>query len=93
MTQKSFLDKLDPYGRRQIASGLPPEGIEVSIRLAKDINPEQEMQMQQAGLEVYSTIDDLVIGWVPDGTVLNNLVRLAFIKEVQISRPLYNDAE
>jgi hypothetical protein len=82
--------KLDPYGRLQLEDGLPPAGVQVTVRLSgKDETAAQ--QLEQSGLKLHAEIDDVVVGHVANAADLQHIAELPCVQEVQLGRPLYAD--
>jgi hypothetical protein len=73
----------------QLEDGLPSGGVEVSVRVTgKDA---AARQVEQAGLQLYAQVDDIIVGNVPNAAALKRIAELDCVEEVQISRPLYPD--
>jgi hypothetical protein len=90
MNSKHWLNKIDPYGRRQLEEGLPASGLEVTVRLARE-GAARIPELDRAGLEVHFTLDDVVVGRVADQAALARLAGLPFVKEVQVSQTLQDE--
>jgi hypothetical protein len=87
---KPWRQKLDPYGRLQLEDGLPPAGVEVTVRLTcKDQTAAQ--QVERSGLKSHGQIDDIIVGHVANATDLQHIAELPCVQEVQLARPLYAD--
>jgi hypothetical protein len=85
----SWMRKLDPYSRRAIASGAD-HGFDITVRLN---GLEAMSQLVESGLQIHSTIGDLVVGHVVDSAALIHIAELPDVAEVQASRTLYNEKE
>jgi hypothetical protein len=92
MSMKDSSSKLDPYARHQLDAGLPPEGFDVAVRVTKDRANTASSELSQAGLQIYSSIGDVFAGRISDKATLNRVLSLPFVREVQVSRPLHNQA-
>jgi hypothetical protein len=90
MNKKSWQQKLDPHGRLQLEDGLPPAGIDVTVRLTcKDVAAAE--QVERSGLKLHDQIDDIIVGHVANADDLQHIAELPCVKEVQVARPLYED--
>lgn len=83
--------KLDAYSRRALRSGEAPEGgLDVTVRLTGH-EDESARELAESGLEIHTTLGDLVVGHVADRATLIRIAELPCVAEVQASRPLYNE--
>lgn len=78
--------KLDAYSRRAIAGG--PGGLDVTVRMAGGDSSE----LHQAGLEVHTSIGDVVAGHVADLATLERIASLPSVAEIHATQPLYDES-
>ena len=88
--RKAWGQKLDPYSRLQLDDGLPPAGVDVTVRLDHN-DAAAAQQVERAGLKLHAQVGDIVVGHVANSTDLGHIVELSCVQEVQLSRPLYED--
>ena len=82
--------KLDAYSRRALQTPEGESGIDITVRLTND--DESGVQaLADSGLEVQTTLGDLVAGHVRDHATLIRIAELPCVAEVQASRPLHNE--
>lgn len=89
-SSKKWGAKLDPYSRMQMEDGLPAEDVEVTVRVTDERTAAK--QLEQAGLEVHAQVGDIIVGRV-NSTGLQQIAELDCVQEVQLSRPLYGEAD
>jgi hypothetical protein len=87
---KPWRQKLDPHGRLQVEDGLPPAGVNVTVRLTRE-DQTAAQQLEQSGLKLHSQVDDIVVGHVASATDLQHIAELPCVEEVQLASPLYED--
>ncbi len=86
-----WMRKLDPYSRRALQTSAPEEGMDVTVRLRDRDQSAAKDELAQSGLEVQSTLGDLVVGHVADRETLIRVAELPCVAEVQASRPLHSE--
>lgn len=71
----------------RLEEGLPAAGVEVTVRLTQ---PEATAgQVEQAGLELYAQVGDILVGHVSSEADLKKIAELDCVRELQLSRSLY----
>ena len=89
-SSKKWEAKLDPYSRMQMDDGLLAEDVEVTVRVTDEHAAAK--QLEQAGLKVHAQVGDIIVGRV-NSTGLRQIAELDCVQEVQLSRPLYGEAD
>lgn len=90
MADASWQQKLDAYGRMELADGLPNTGVNVNVRV-NGSGKDPAQQLTQAGLQVHYQVGDIFVGHITDEVALQSLASLPCVEEVQLSRPLYSE--
>jgi hypothetical protein len=84
--------KLDPLSRLRWTRGETLAGSELIVRLT-DASDEAASRTERAGLQVHARVGQILTGQVAGLEQLRGIASLPCVQEVQISRPLYEDAE
>ncbi len=83
-----LLKKIDPRTRNRV----PATGaIEILIRTQGPVSPEQKRCLAEAGFAAHATLGRILEGEVTGRSQLENVARLAFVSEIEISRPMMAD--
>ncbi|HYU24904.1 MAG TPA: hypothetical protein VEO74_06860 [Thermoanaerobaculia bacterium] len=82
--------KLDAYSRRALQASEGEGGLDITVRLT-DGDRSGVRALAESGLEVQTTLGDLVVGRVADRAALIRIAELPCVAEVQASRPLHNE--
>jgi hypothetical protein len=83
-----FLKKIDPRTRHRV----PATGtIEILIRTQGPVSPEQKECLVEAGFAPSAVLGRILEGEVTDRSHLENVARLPFVSEIEISRPMMAD--
>lgn len=93
VNEKPPLKKLDPRGRRRLNRGELEGPIEALIRTERTPSPEEEASLRRVGWRTRSAVAHVLSGTVAGPRELEELIRLPFIRQVELSRPLHEEPE
>ena len=93
MPSSECLTKLDPRSRRRLATGSLEGTLEALLRTERPMTPSQEQELHDAGWQARSKIGTVVSGTILDPDHIVAVARLPFVRQVEISQPMYEEVE
>ncbi|MDJ0508708.1 MAG: hypothetical protein QNJ64_05585 [Crocosphaera sp.] len=81
--------KLDAKGRYRLRKRDFSDAIPILVRTATNPSSEQQERLNLAGYHYRVVVDDVLSGYVDDLEHLEKLADLSFVRQIEVSAPLY----
>ncbi|MGK7943766.1 MAG: hypothetical protein AB4058_04790 [Microcystaceae cyanobacterium] len=81
--------KLDAKGRYRLRKKQFGDGIPILVRTATNPSTEQQESLNLAGYHYRVVVGDILSGYVEDIEHLEKLADLPFVRQIEVSAPLY----
>lgn len=85
--------KLNARGRQQLEQSRTRGKVEALVLLAAPPTPQQKMEIEAAGYCIRYILGTIISGAVTDVESLQDLAQLPFVEQIEISVPMYPEAQ
>ena len=83
--------KLDAKGRYRIRKEQITNPIRIMVRTERNLSKEQEIMIEEAGYHYRILVDNLLTGHIANVEQLEKLAALPFVRQIEVSAPLYGE--